>query len=452
MFAAGFAGCALNVAALTDTDPFLRYSVEMKDPALDLIKVTGSVFGSVDGKVPLLLPDPGGGKRLQPLGLAARDLSGRPLKIENDGESWTVSNGGGDFTFTYDVVLAVEDRYSPEIRGMLSMIGEDRSRLMGRDVFLLPGKRFADGILVDIDTGQGGGLCSTWECTGSRIIVPAVSDLASTLAVTGAYRIHETEVAGTRLALAIAGEWLFRDEDLFRVIRDVVSREISMFGSSPHGKHLFVCDVNPVRGGNGFDHYGVHFAGSMLLLLDRGMDGSHLFDTPMSMVAHEFFHNWNGEVLQPSDDAFMWFTEGATVYYSYRVLIDTGIITQAQYERKTATIHRRYLDNPYLPDIAIGEAANRDLSDKDMVNMLYDGGFLAAEALDRDIAMATSGRMSLMDVMRFLYETNPGGILIGEDLLTTTVMGLTGHDVAGLVSALVHSKAPAMLSMRRVSS
>ncbi|MCU0638683.1 MAG: hypothetical protein MUF59_02280 [Candidatus Krumholzibacteria bacterium] len=452
LIATASAGCGLNVAALTEADPFLCYTVVMKDPALDLVSVTGSVYGSLDGKVPFTAANPGGGRLLEPLGLAARDLSGRPLEITADGVSWIVRNEGRDFTFSYDVVLSIGDRYTPEIRGMLSMIGADRSRLMGRDIFLLPGTLFSEGILVDIDTGHEGGLHSTWECTGGRIIVPEVADLASTLAVSGAYRELEAEVSGTRLSLAIAGEWLFTDEDLFRVVREVVSLEISMFGSSPHGKHLFVCEPNPVRGPGVFDYYGVHFAGSMLLLLDPAMDGSLLFDTPMAVVAHEFFHNWNGEALQPSDESFMWFTEGATVYYSYRVLVDSGVIAGDQYERQAENIRRRYLDNPYLADIAIGEAANRDLSDRGMVNLLYDGGFLAAEALDREISEATSGRVSLIDVLRSLYERHPGGATIDEEVLRLAVIELTGRDIGPLVSELVHSKAPEMLSASRLSS
>ena len=57
-------------------------------------------------------------------------------------------------------------------------------------------------------------------------------------------------------------------------------------------------------GGDRFDYYGIHYGGSMILLLDRRLDRSELMDTPMAIIAHEFFHNWNGEALGPPATSF----------------------------------------------------------------------------------------------------------------------------------------------------
>ncbi|MCK4537487.1 MAG: hypothetical protein KAV42_01690 [Candidatus Krumholzibacteria bacterium] len=448
----GYMGCSYTLPALVDSEPFLSYRLEMVDSNLNLVRVTGKVFGALDSKVPLRLPEKGNGRGLDPLGLKAFDMDGRPLDVKREGDFWTIENSGRDFTFSYEVVLTIEDRYAAEVRGMISLLEEDRGRIMGRDVFLIPAIRFGDGVTLDVSLGHEGPVHSTWECIDSRLIVPGVVDLATTLVVSGDYRVYETEVYGTRLTFAIAGKWSFSDDELFSVIRDVVSHEIGWFGSSTHKKHLFVCDTNPVKGGKGFDHYGVHFSGSILLLLDRRIDRSQIYDTPMSIVAHEFFHNWNGEAIRPASDGMMWFIEGATVYYSYRALTDINILTSLQYDMRMKLIRQRFMDNPYLESVSISSAANRDLSDKDMVNMLYDGGFLAAGIIDEKIAELSGGRKGLIDVIRYLRDSNPDGCLLDEDKLCEALIQVTGHDFKAFMGELVDTPAPLAIVSSEVSS
>ena len=162
---------------------------------------------------------------------------------------------------------------------------------------------------------------------------------------------------------------------------------------------LVIVDRNPVRGGKGFGYYGVHFGGTILLLLDPSIDRSSLYDVPMSIVAHEFFHNWNGEALRPVDDSFMWFTEGATVLVSYQVLLRAGIIDRRQYSLTEKAILERLWENPLRGDVSLTHAGNGDLTDRDMVDLLYDGGFAASLALDRKIASLTGGRSGIADVI-----------------------------------------------------
>jgi predicted metalloprotease with PDZ domain len=277
------------------------------------------------------------------------------------------------------------------------------------------------------------------------MIVPELEDISSTVAVTGNYRYSTVEAGDTELVLAIAGDWPFDDGELFDVIRSIAENEIASFGSSTHDRYLFVCDYNPVKGGEGFNYYGIHSNGSIVLLLDPRMSGARLFDVPMAIVAHEFFHNWNGEALRPRSNEFLWFTEGVTVYYSYRVLLDTKIITQQQYERERMSIEERFRGNPYRESVPIRAAANSDLSDKDMVNLLYDGGFLAAEALDGKLAELTGGGIRLIDILRLLYEHNPGGSDIDEETLAAVISETCGHDLTGFLGRLVDQPASPLL-------
>ncbi len=429
--------------------PFMRYRVELKDPKFDLVTITGSMHGTLSDETRLGIPDGGFGSKLDPIGFEATDIDGELLETEIKGDTWIIKNGGRDLSFSYDLVLTVEDRYSPEVRDMLTLIERERFRMIGRDIYLVPLDEVSDGIIIDIELYPGMTLHSTCASNRKRLIVPASANLAVTLAVSGDYRYSQARIGETDLILAIAGEWSFKDRELFDVVKDIVADEIDMFGSSPREKYLFVCDQNPIRGDKGFDFYGVHFGGGMLLLFDRSMDRSKLYDTPMAIVSHEFFHNWNGEAVAPASDSFVWFTEGATVYYSYKVLLRTKIISEGQYAEKRKVIEDRYLDNPYLETVAIGKAGNNDLSDKDMVNMLYDGGFLAAEALDMWIIEHTGRRYGLIDILRTIYRKHPDGVRIDEQYLISSVNVVADRDSSPFIMELIHTPATGILAGRR---
>jgi predicted metalloprotease with PDZ domain len=419
------------------TPPFLSWTVSMKDAHLALVEVECAVTGDLSRRFPFSPPVTGTGKPLEPIGLEAFDRAGHPLGIRRTLEGWEIESGGSDFTMRYDVVLTIEDRYSPEVRGMISRVAGDRSRLMGRDLFLLPGRPVAAGMCVDHRLYAGGATASSALTSGGRVIVPDREDLPASFVVSGDYRVLTATARGVELVLAVGGRWRFGDDELLRVIGDVSDAGIGIFGSSPFDRHLFVCDPNPVRGGKGFDYYGVHFGSTVLLLFDPAMDRSALLDDPMAIVAHEFIHAWNGETLRPRDDSSMWFTEGATVWCSYLVLQKAGVITSGQYEAIRARIGERLGRNRYLGTVPLCRAGNGDLADKEMVGLLYDGGFVAAEALDKRIASASGGTRGLADLLRRLYEAHPGGAEIGEREIAEAASAVAGCDLSEFIAGLI---------------
>ena len=435
-------GCTRFEAYANSADPFILYSVNMKDRSLNVIGVTGRIFGSRERRVRLRPLSSFDGGMLEPIGFSAIGPDGDPLQVKRTDDLYVVETNGSDFTFSYDVVLTVEDRYSPEIRTMLTFLDRDRCRLLGRDIFLLPELALAEGIIVDFDLFPEGKLQTPWSTNGTRMLLPSLEDLPLTMAVSGDYRLIEERIGGIEVRLAIAGEWSFGDQEFFNVIKRIVSEEMALFGSAPHDRYLFVCDRNPIKGGNKFEHYGAHFTAGMILLLDPHIDRSELFGGKMAIIAHEFFHSWNGEAIRSNGDDMLWFIEGVTVYFSYQVLLDTKIMTRAQYGRRYEWVRRRYLDNSYLGTVAIGSSGNSDLADKDRVNLLYDGGFLAAEALDNELRGITSGRVGLIDVLRLLYEK---GSTLDEPTLVEAIEELCHTDLSSFISTMIHTPSPEIL-------
>ena len=298
--AVGLGSCSYFEYRSEGGEPFLLYSLVLADAHLKVVHVRGTVFGITADTAPFRAFAGPKGKLLDPIGFRAADRQGRSLAVRAGDGRWLVENGGRDFTIEYDVVLTIEDRYSADVRDMMTCVGDDRSRILGRDVFLVPELNVADGVLVDVAMLPGWSLSASSPHVRNRVIVSDCAELPFTLAVSGEYRSLERTVAGTEISLAIADSWSFTDEEFFDVVCRIVAEEIALFGASPRPRYLFVCDENPVMGGERFDYYGIHYGGSMILLLDRRLDRSELMDTPMAIIAHEFFHNWNGEALGPT--------------------------------------------------------------------------------------------------------------------------------------------------------
>ncbi|MBN1885277.1 MAG: hypothetical protein JW876_07140 [Candidatus Krumholzibacteriota bacterium] len=437
--ALAIAACAPFASRPTPPPPFLSYAVRLADGQLGVVEVAGSVSGVTVPAVRLSTAEREGGRAPEPIGFRATGPGGGTLAVEADGEGWTVRCGRRDFTFSYRLVLTIEDRYTADVRTMLTSLDEDRCRLHGGDLLLVPLMETAPGVIVDVDLFPGAPVSAPWDVVGRRILAPGVGEAVGMVVAAGAYRFFENESAGTTVGLAIAGDWKFEDGEFFDLVGHIVRREISWFGDSPVDRYLFVCDRNPARGGKCFDHYGMHTGSSMILLLDPALDRSLLFDTPMSIVAHEFFHNWNGGAIPPGE---IWFVEGATVYFSFQALLDTRTIVPAQYRRKRDAIAARFAENPYAGRVPVADAGIGDLGDRDMVNLLYDGGFLAAEAVDARLREATGGRVGLIDVMRRMYET---GARADGEALDRAAVEVCGEQLAPLVDALVRDPASARL-------
>ncbi len=417
-------------------EPFVSYSVEVMDYRLNLVEVNVKYRCSPDYQVSF---SPAAGCSIDPLDIAALCEDGEELEVRESAGTWTVLNGRRDFDLSYQVILMSEDRFSPLVRKKLSLLREDRFRFLGSDLFLIPEIKVAGGLLVDYGAGRSGGIFSVHRSVGSRMILENSSQLKHTVCLSGEYQSESAVIGSAEVMLVTSGAWPFRIEEIFSVIKDIVAYEIGMFGSSPHSRYLFVLDRNPVQGDSGFDYYGVHQGPNVLLLFDPRISRSDLYNLNMSVVSHEFFHNWNGEAIRPASERLMWFSEGVTVYYSYKVLLELGIIDRRQYRGKAGRIRESYLKNPYRETVPVADAGNSDMSDKYMVKLMYDGGFLAASALDRHLEKISDGRVSLLDVLRSIYEGNEFGVLVDEELLIDEIRNLTGYDISSFLHLLVHT-------------
>ena len=171
LFASTLVVVSLSLPDSRTPDPAIQWSVCMKDSVLNVISVEGKVFGRTGRKFTFTAVETETGGKLEPISMEAFGPDGHPLEIKADAGSWEVGCGENDFSLRYDLVMTIEDRYTPEVRGMLSHLGPDRSRLMGMDLFVQPAHPVAEGILVDIDLHGSSRIGAPWESAGTLSLI-----------------------------------------------------------------------------------------------------------------------------------------------------------------------------------------------------------------------------------------------------------------------------------------
>ncbi|WAJ68996.1 M61 family metallopeptidase [Catenovulum adriaticum] len=296
----------------------------------------------------------------------------------------------------------------------------------------------------------------------------------------------EFEVSGTPHYLILNGKHY---ADTARLVKDVTKlcqHHIDLFeketgGKPPFKEYWFLTNILP-SGFGGLEH-----KNSTALLCstfdfpnvnkpDELSDGYRTF---LSLVSHEFFHNWNVCRIKPeefipyslSSESYtkqLWAFEGITSYYDDFSLFRTGIISFEDYLKlKSKTISRVNRGQGQLKQNLIessfytwtkfyqqgADAANNIVS-------YYTKGSLIALWLDLTIRKATNATKSLDDVMRALWAefVNKGADYKGTQLDTiinivdslifsdTTASGNNSTSIQDEFYQLLNDKSPIPLT------
>jgi predicted metalloprotease with PDZ domain len=240
----------------------------------------------------------------------------------------------------------------------------------------------------------------------------------------GPLEVADLDIASVRHRLAIDGEGNY---DLARLREDVtkiVETELAMFGGKPPYPHYtFILHCVPEgQPGGGLEH-----ARSTTLAWGRfRFRPREKYEEFLSLVAHEFFHLWNGKRLRPRElgpfdyraenyTRSLWIVEGVTSYYDELILRRAGLIDAEAYLRKVAEHVERVENTPGRLHQSLAEASfdawikyyQRTEHSVNAQISYYEKGQLVAMLLDLEIRHRSAGSRSLDDVVRALYEEHP---------------------------------------------
>ena len=291
----------------------------------------------------------------------------------------------------------------------------------------------------------------------------------------------EFVVADTQHYMILNGKHYADTERVINDVSKLCQHHIDLFeketgGKPPFTEYWFLTNILP----NGFG--GLEHKNSTALLcstfdfpnINKPDELSDGYKTFLSLVSHEYFHNWNVCRIKPEEfipysldkESYtqqLWAFEGITSYYDDLSLYRTGIVEFEDYLKlKSKTISRVNRGNGQLKQSLIessfytwtkfyqqgADAANNIVS-------YYTKGALVALWLDLTIRKATDANKSLDDVMRTLWAEfiNKGVDYKGTqlDTIINIVNGLVcsdtkASDVTAEFYQLLNDKTPIPLT------
>ncbi len=269
-------------------------------------------------------------------------------------------------------------------------------------------------------------------------------------------RFHTRKIGPNTLGFAIVGasggaqvDWGFQDPQFIDLASRIVQLERDFFRD--HSDPWFLITLTPEGGpasGGSFSLGGTGLFNCFSLYCNTGLSldpGSPYLERIALLLAHEYFHTWNGLKIRTSADDGLgeggtyWFSEGFTNFFARRILHTAGIIDDRAYAANLSDAVGAYDANPFK------NAPNQKIRDEFWKNqsvgqLPYQRGDLIALWLDERLRTITKGEGSLDDFMRRLHDKHkddPAPPAVITDEILALISEALGADVAATVRAWV---------------
>jgi predicted metalloprotease with PDZ domain len=266
-------------------------------------------------------------------------------------------------------------------------------------------------------------------------------------------RPHELWVWRNRHSIDLDWERLARDT------RVIVETEAALLAGEgrredalPYQRYLFLWHISP-RSRGGLEH-----ASCCALLVSPGIfqtRGGYL--DVLSLVAHEFLHLWNVKRIRPEGLArldyerenytrLLWWFEGGTSYFDWRILRLAGLATHREYADHLAGEIARLADTPgalvhSLSDASFDAWIKAYRPDENSINSTvsyYLKGEVVCALLDIELRARSQGARSLDDVLRYLWRVyGSTGRPVPEGAMASIFQEATGIRVDDLLARWV---------------
>jgi predicted metalloprotease with PDZ domain len=374
-------------------------------------------------------------------GLHAADEAGRPLSVEKvDKHTWRIGCEGRK-------LVRVEYRLACfELTVRTSHVDPTHAFINPAAACMFAVGREHEACLVRLEMRAGWRAYTALPERDGAHRAHDYDELADSpfeLGPDSSHSTHEFQAAGAPHQLVV---WGRGDLDAQKAVADiarVVEAEAALFGGLPYReKYVFILLLSE-KGRGGLEH-----RHSCALLAPRfsfsARDGYEDF---LELVAHEFFHLWNVKRLRPAvftpydwtrenHTGLLWAMEGLTRCYELIVLRRAGLVSAQRFLELWAELASQLLRTPGRLRSTLLQASydawikfyRPDETSPNTTVSYYLKGGVVGLLLDLEIRRRTSGRKSLDDLMRLLYErygTAPG---LPEDGVERAAMEVVGED------------------------
>ena len=433
----------------------VAHRVSIPAPHTHVVHVETTIAGDVPDELVLFMPVWTPGSYLvreysrQIEGLVA-DAPARATKIRKN--AWSVRGGGKRVVVRYRV-------YANELTVRTSHVDDSHAFLVGAAVFLGIEGHESLGARVDIEAPREWRVTTSLHTSpGGGFEAPDFDTLIDAPFEIGTHRQESFEVLGKPHRYSIWPAGLAGDADVRRLVddtRSILAQEASLFGGSlPYEAYDLLLHLSP-RGRGGLEH-----ASSAALIASPSAfatrDG---YLDLLSLVAHEAFHAWNVKRLRPAGltpyryqeecyTRLLWWFEGATSYYDWRVLRMARLCSVDEYVDHLAT-EIGYVDQTPGRLVHPLEEASFDAwiklyrPDENSANSTisyYRKGEVVCALLDLEIRARSAGKASLDRVLAMLWEEyGARGRAVPEDGMQVIFERAAGVPLGDLFDAWIRS-------------
>jgi predicted metalloprotease with PDZ domain len=390
-------------------------------------------------------------------GLAAEGPA-RAVKVSKN--AWRVDSGGAARAVVRYRV------YANELTVRTSHVDETHAFLVGAALFLCVEGQERAGVRVEIDAPRGwSAATSLARAAGAqnselRFEARDFDTLVDSPIELGTHREERFDAVGRPHRYAIWPAGAIGDADARRLVDDtkaMLEAEARLFGGTlPYEAYELLLHLSP-RGRGGLEHR----ASAALIASAASFATRDGYLDLLSLVAHEVFHAWNIKRLRPAGlvpyryDAecytrLLWWFEGGTSYYDWRVLTLARVATIDEYlDHLAAEI--AYLDQ--TPGRLVGslEDASYDAwiklyrPDENSANSsvsYYRKGEVVCALLDLEIRARSGGRVTLDRVLAHLWaEYGARERPVPEDGMQAIFEGVAGVPLGDLFDGWIRGAA-----------
>lgn len=415
-------------------DGSVTYSIApvFSERRLDALEVVMEFVGDASGTTALYLPDDWAGSDGLWRHIGGLEVEGATAVVEAAPAVRNISHAPrAMLTVRYQVRSAYDQDPGFDFEKARPSVHPDWFFFHGEGVFATPGGRqdspaefawrgFPDDWTIASDLDHLAG------ATPGR-----VSDVVESVAI-GAPDLVVTRIdsAGATLRIAQRGTWRFAPGNFADVVARLIDAGNRLWSDA---SRPFVVVLAPLGGGDaGLSIHGTGRDDAFAVAATSALTP----ERAQQLLAHEYLHTWFPAELGGFTDGASgyWFSEGFTNYFTTRVLLDSGLWSEAEWLEDLNAVLARHATSPARHATAADVEA-RFWTDPDVQKLPYDRGHLLALLLEHRIDTATAGRKSLLDVLQAQRRRVLGGDqdIAGQpaaDLFPKVVLDETGLDIA----------------------
>jgi predicted metalloprotease with PDZ domain len=398
----------------------LVHRIRLATPASHIVEIETRVHGAPDESFVAFMPvwTPGSylvreyARHIEALSVDAPALATKVRK-----SAWRIDRNGVD-----DVVIRYRI-YANELTVRTNHVDETHAFLNAAATLLSIESTQAVPSRVEIEAPAGWRTATALAKEGDNAFsAPDLDVLVDSPLEIGLHREDRFEAVGKLHRFVSWPATALSDGDAQRLTADmaaILATEASLFGGTvPYDDYLFILHLSS-RGRGGLEH-----AASAALIANPTLlatrDG---YLDLLSLIAHEAFHLWNVKRIRPkgltpyayeheSYTRLLWWFEGGTSYYDWRVLRLTKLCSVAEYLQHLAdevayvdATHGRLVQS--LEDASFDAWIKLYRPDENSANSsisYYRKGELVCALLDLEIRARSKGKASLDVVLTHLWD------------------------------------------------